>query len=934
MNQLEILLKLKNETQAGFAALDKSLETVKKQTDSLTAASATASGSGGLGGLAKTALVAVGGFTALASAATMAVFGVKKLVSEYAAAASGLVDLNKQLGIGVVEIQKIQYAAKVSGVDFGAVTTAIMQMEKAASKTPEKFAQLGISFGALRTARPDELLALVSDGLKNVTDANERARVSMEIFGRGGSQVLKLLLDDYRGLLTEAEKTGLITDKMAQKGDALDDSLVKVGDAVEKLKLNLGAAFANPAILKGMDLMVGLIGAMARNADKLVTGLTDSMPGIGLLVRGYNAFAGDGPASPSSALGGVSDVRQYALGKGGEKMPKALADLDKAFDKLARRMDNDAVKAAEKAESAEVKLARARQKAIDDFRASFSYANIPDGFVGPENPYELKIPGGNKGFALWNDPSKFNVGDQRSIHIETQFDAVADAQNKAAESSARWAGALQGVALMAGAIGGKLGDVVGVMENIGKSFENWDTMTKTGKFNAIAGGVGQIGGLIGGTGGSALQGAAGGAMTGFALGGPVGAAIGGVAGGIMGLFGGKAKQKAELAELRTQLEGMRETATRLGIDLSKAFSSKNPNELKAAIEQVNKAMEAQQKRTAGLAMAAGGFNAFVGGGGVTDQGSADRSGLYATAIFGSMVKDTGDVAAALQAISPALSELAKKAEEMGLSLGEGVSNLIGMNNVLSGNDGLAQQVSGLNQMMKGLADANIMNRDLFAALGADATAVFNQLIAGGATGNQALALMQPTLQQLYEGQKLYGFTVDETTQKLLDEAKAQGLVGDQFMSANERMVELLGILIETLGGTLPAAYKRAALAAEEYGRRATGSVPTGYHVPPGVDEGSGGAGFASGTAFRNFGSGTRTTLHGEEAVMRRDQVDRLVSMAVSGAPGSTVQHGGGRQMIQNTIYLDGRVFMGVMTEGLRTDGKEAQDFRQAYSGVR
>ncbi len=526
--------------------------------------------------------------------------------------------------------------------------------------------------------------------------------------------------------------------------------------------------------------------------------------------------------------------------------------------------------------------------------------------------------------------------------IKIRAKQAKEEQNKAAESASRWAAALQGVALMAGMLPGKFGESLTVVANIGAAFKDWNkkdangnnVMDQNAKLGAAGMAVGQIGGLIGGRTGGVLQGAGGGMAAGSAFG-PWGAAIGGILGGIGGLFGGNSARKKELADTKAQLEGMRETAQKLGIDLSKAFSSKNINEVKSAIEAVNKAAADKEKRTAGLAMAAGGLNAFVGGGAVTDQASADRSGLYATAIFGSMVKDTGDVAAALQAISPALSELAKKAEEMGLSLGEGVSNLIGMNNVLSQNEGLAAQVSGLNQMMKGLADANVMNKDLFAALGADATAVFNQLIAGGASGNQALALMQPTLQQLYEGQKDHGYAVDETTQKLLDEAKAQGLVGDSFMSANKQMVDLLKILILAVGGELPDAYKRAGDAAEDYGRRASNSLPNGPRDPfqetPPLDPSSGGA---NGIAFRNYGSGTRTTLHGEEAVLTRPQVDRLVSMAVSGESAGPRGGGGRPIVIHLTQTLDGRAFASSMARVMETGGAEAYELRNAIEGRR
>lgn len=914
MNLPDLLGKVKIDNSQAKAALGE----VKAESASAGAAMGTAGKSG---------LALAMSFGAVATAAAAAAGVVSNLIQGFAETGSKLVDLNKQLGIGVVEIQKIQYAAKQSGVEFSSVTTALTQMEKAASKSPEKFAQLGISFEQVKNAKPDQLLGLIADGMKGVGEESDRTRIAMEIFGRGGSQILKLLMDDYRGLTAEAESTGLMTEEMAAKADRLDDASSKLDDTIKKLKDNLGAAFASPGMITIMEKMAGLIGLMARNADKLAAAAS---------IAG-GAFGGQFAAN---LLFGPTE-ENFSGVKGGGSSGAAKVNDTISGDASRVRAANlrDEVKEVNKLHDAEKRLFDQRSDALA------KTANFQKGVFWNMNrdlfqTTGLDVPqgpnGGPKKFDLWGDPSKFLPPEiEGGIHI------VVGEQEKAVDSSKRWALALQGVALMAGAIGGKIGATAQVMANIAESFKGFSEMTKSQKFNAIAGGVGQIGGLIGGTGGSAIQGAAGGAMTGFSLGGPVGAVVGGLAGGIMGLFGGKAKAKAELADLKTQLSALSDEAKHFGINLDAAFASKNSSVVKAAIESVNSAMKESEKRIAGLNTAAGGLNTFVKGGAVTDQASADRAGMYAGAIFGGQVKETGDVVGALKSIGPALEEIQRKSQELGLSLGAGVSNLIQMNGVLSQNEGLADQLSGLNQMMKGLTDAGMMNKDMFSALGTDATAVFNKLVEGGATGTQAMTMMQPTLQQLYEGQKLHGFAVDEATQALIDQAKAEGIVGDSFMSANERMVELLGILIETIGGKLPASYKRAGDAAEEYARRASGlpGAPgsgggeTGGYTGGEGGDGSG-PGFASGTGFRNFGSGTRVTLHGEETVMTRPQVDRLVAMAVAGAPGSTVPQGGGGQPIVVNLMVDGKVMASVMTDTLREEGREANEFRSAYRGER
>lgn len=832
---------------------------------------------GGAGAAMGTAGKSAAGLaTALGAVATVSaavLVGVKNLIDGFVTAGSELVDLNKQLGIGVVEIQKIQYAAKQSGVEFGAVTTAIMQMEKAASKTPEKFAQLGISFGQLRTARPDELLRMIADGLGGVTDQNEKARIAMEIFGRGGSQMLKMLGSDYRELGAEAEKSGLMTAKMAEKADALGDAQSRLSDVVDKLKNNLGAAFANPIIISGLTKMADLIGFMSRHADKVAVALANlALPGLGNAMQASAAWDELSGPKGGATTSGPSNARQYTTGKGYDATTKAMSDLDKALDKLARRMDNDAVKAADKAESAEARLARTRQKAIDDFAASFSYSNLaaPGQFVGPENPYELKTRKPSNRYELWGDPSKFSMGGQRSIHVETQFEAknatkanfdfarsLQNIANVASTSSSKLARAVASVAGGGAGIASGLGDLFGPNK---KDFG--------GGLTGILGKVGVWGGI---------------ASAGISL--------------FSGLFGGGKRKEEE----RKQREAERKA------------------EEEARIE------EAKQKRISGLSTFSGGMNQYYSGG-ISDQASADRAGRFAMFSFGQQVKESGDIFGALNSIGPTLDAMAKAAKEFGLEMPKGVESLLQLNNL---DEGIKSQVSGLNAMTKGIGESGLMTKDLFNDLGAEAVATRAKLEETGLSGAQSMALMQPSLQQLYEAQKLHGYAVDETTQALLDEAKAQGVVGDQFMSANERMVELLGILIEAVGGKLPDSYKKAGDAAEDYGRRARGSMPP---APPGPGGGSQGPpppiddpgpGFAGGSdGVRDFGSGTRVTLHGREAVLTEDQL-----MAMSARPSDS-----GRPLVVQLVMQDGRLITELVTNTAEAEGPEAQRLRSALAG--
>lgn len=862
------------------------------------------------------------GFAAVATAATAAVVAMKGLVMDFAKAGSELVDLNKQLGIGVVEIQKLQFAAKQTGVEFGAVTTGLMQMEKAASKSPEKFAQLGISFGQLRTSKPDELLSLIAKGLNGVSDQNEKARIAMELFGRGGSQMLKMLTEDFEGLKEEAKDTGLMTEEMAKRADRLGDAADKLDDVIAKLKINLGAAFASPGMIRSMEGMATLMGLMARHADKIYTALKLFGGGAGLILQGMEAIpGGESSAGASAATGGGGG---YRPGKGFAATTKALSDADKAFAKLLKHIDDLDAKAAKSADARVTKESKAAEqsyKAWEKFYARFDNDKMLSEWAaeqGAKNrsflPYiERDTMAPYAGMPSGLDNSKMMsewAAEQKKKNLEG-LKGLDDHILKTTSNTIDWSRALGDVSNAFQALGldasnvlvsitAQLAGAFAAAQRVTSIMGTGDKKKKWSELNGEEKGAVGMAGLQTATSayasGSVLGGAAGGAAFGASFG-PWGAAIGGAVGGILGLFGGKAKEKKELAELKGQLEGMRDTAKGLGVDLTAAFASKSINEVKAAIEAVNKAAADKEKRVAGISTFTGGMNQWAQGGGISDQASADRAGRFAMFSFGNQVKESGDIFGALDAIGPTLEAMAKSAKEFGLEMPKGVESLLQLNGL---DEGIKAQVSGLNAMTKGIGESGLMTKELFADLGAEAVATRAKLAETGLSGAQSMAIMQPSLQQLYEAQKLHGYAVDETTQALLDEAKAQGVVGDQFMSANERMVELLGILVETLGGKLPESYKRAGDAAEEYGRRATSSMPTypnGGGTNPG-DSGDGTGwsqdeGHASGTSFRNYGSGTRTILHGEEAVLTRPQMDRLVGMAVSGSAPAAAGWGGG-----------------------------------------
>jgi len=121
----------------------------------------------------------------------------------------------------------------------------------------------------------------------------------------------------------------------------------------------------------------------------------------------------------------------------------------------------------------------------------------------------------------------------------------------------------------------------------------------------------QLGASLG-KGKGALAGAASGALAGSAFG-PWGTAIGAGVGAIAGWWGGKKKDKQDKAQMEDQraemlaqfggMEKLQQKAKDLGLDMTKAFNTKKPQEFRAEVEKLNAAMEAHAKSPQGMAEA-------------------------------------------------------------------------------------------------------------------------------------------------------------------------------------------------------------------------------------------------------------------------------------------------------------------------------------------
>lgn len=176
------------------------------------------------------------------------------------------------------------------------------------------------------------------------------------------------------------------------------------------------------------------------------------------------------------------------------------------------------------------------------------------------------------------------------------------------------------------------------------------------------------------------------------------------------------------------------------------------------------------------------------------------SGMVAATVllFDELKKGPDGVRGALERMAPLVVELEARLNEAGFAGNDAFTKILEIAQAVQV-EGVApaiEAVDGLTATLVGMSNAAMMNEDVFRGLARGIADEINvardAMIAAGKDGDAALSLNQKSLQTIWELQQRYNYTLDETTQTLLDQATAQGLVGEAFMDANERMASTMG----------------------------------------------------------------------------------------------------------------------------------------------
>lgn len=258
---------------------------------------------------------------------------------------------------------------------------------------------------------------------------------------------------------------------------------------------------------------------------------------------------------------------------------------------------------------------------------------------------------------------------------------------------------------------------------------------------------------------------------------------------VSGAFTGRFTKATEFID---QIEEMTQKRRELMEQLAEEDEgSAKWNKLTREIAALDKEFEKVKKQAQGL-------SGMLTDAATNSQERFDRLGRLIGTTFDAAIASGKTFSEALLALRPSLEGMSKAAQEAGYTVSASLQNLIDLSDWAAANEDIAEGIAGLNTLMKSLANQGAVNQQVFNDFGNEAVAQLQDIIASGQTGDNALRLMQPTLQTLWEMQERFGYKTDEATQKLLDEAIAAGTVGEAHMSAQERMVKSIDKVVSRL----------------------------------------------------------------------------------------------------------------------------------------
>ena len=171
---------------------------------------------------------------------------------------------SRNLGVTAEQLQKMQFAADLAGIDAAKLTVSLKTLAKTANEAGQGVAtyadtydRLGVNVrdvtGNLKTV--DVLMLDVADAFTQMDDATEKAAIATELFGRSGLTMVGFLnqgADGIQKFMDSAEDLGLVlSTETAQAAEAFNDRMSVMAQVIRNRAIRAMLDFT-PAIEAAM----------------------------------------------------------------------------------------------------------------------------------------------------------------------------------------------------------------------------------------------------------------------------------------------------------------------------------------------------------------------------------------------------------------------------------------------------------------------------------------------------------------------------------------------------------------------------------------------------------------------------------------------------------------------------------------------------------
>lgn len=208
--------------------------------------------------------------------------------------------------------------------------------------------------------------------------------------------------------------------------------------------------------------------------------------------------------------------------------------------------------------------------------------------------------------------------------------------------------------------------------------------------------------------------------------------------------------------------------------------------------------------------------------GASDRSAAsfERLGIIASASFNAAIDAGLGLAEASRQLAPGVEALIALQEELGItSENAALRQLIHFQELATQFPELIAGADALNQTMLSLSRIGGLNAETLSAMGKQGLETFDALRAAGFKESQALQLMQGFLRNIAQAYTDLGIPIDKSTAKLLDLANENNVLKGEardmatiLVDGFNQVTDAVHLLVDVLGGQVPAAANRAAAA--------------------------------------------------------------------------------------------------------------------------